>query len=1087
MEAKNAKILAEETFNSKFSKEQFRRFIRNLLDGIDEKKSFSEITLEGEMFRDKITSYERIGQYTDNKHNVIDVLSVRVADRVSLDRSRTMLRNFTAWYMEKMDNKDNVLVAFWREDCLDWRFSLVNAEWKLVENSAGKQKSVKELSSARRHSFIVGENEKNHTVQSRMFQLLVKEKPSLSDIKDAFDVEKVSREFFECYKELFLDLVDELREIRRKSKTVEKEFTKKCISEADFCKKLLAQLVFLYFIQKKGWLGVDIKGNWGEGDRQFLRTAFKRAIAEKKNFFNDYLEPLFYDALANGKRKGDVFELLDCRIPFLNGGLFDPVGNYDWKSRNITFDNSFFSNEERTKDGTKGTGILDVFDRYNFTVKEDEPLEKEVAVDPEMLGKVFENLLEIKDRKDKGAFYTPREIVHYMCQESLICYLDEKIKGIKKDDISLFIRNSDTLSEWDGIADEKEDKGSLHQRILESIKPNAKLIDEALASIKICDPAIGSGAFPVGMLTEIVKARIALVDFGFLKRKGDDILYQYKRDTIQNSIYGVDIESGAVEIARLRLWLSLVVDEDNVQEIKPLPNLDCKIVCGNSLFKVEKYDLFNDADIEELIGVNDKLFYETDKDKKEILKKRKKYLENELARGEDLDIEIKFLEVFVKHGGFDITIGNPPYVQLQKLKGNPLQKKYQSLGFKVYDSTGDVYCLFYEKGTKILKQGGHLCYITSNKWMRAGYGEKLRSYFVQETQPLRLIDFAGTKIFDEATVDTNILLLKKEKGDTGTFACIASDKECLNNLSDFVNQNSIRKEFNSGSWCILNPIEQSIKEKIENIGIPLKKWDIKIYRGVLTGFNKAFIIDGAKREELIKDLDKEKADEIIRPILRGRDIKRYGCDWKDLWLIYVPWHFPLTKDKTIQGASKAAEKEFQKQYPAIYNHLLKYKKELSARNQEETGKRYEWYALQRYGADYMDDFSKQKIMYPNMTKYLPFYYDDKGFLQNDKSFFITGKNIAYLTAFLNSSLFKFCFKDNFPQLGEKGRELRKIFFEKIPVKKVSEKENEVFKAAVEDIQKEYSEEKAIKIDKMIFNLYNLNEEERETIGFIDII
>ena len=285
-------------------------------------------------------------------------------------------------------------------------------------------------------------------------------------------------------------------------------------------------------------------------------------------------------------------------------------------------------------------------------------------------------------------------------------------------------------------------------------------------------------------------------------------------------------------------------------------------------------------------------------------------------------------------------------------------------------------------------------------------------------------------------------------------------------------------------------MEQGIKTKVEQIGKPLKEWDISINYGIKTGFNEAFIIDGATKDKLIKK--SPKSVDLIRPILRGRDIKRYKIDFADLWLLYIPWHFPLHHDSTIIGASEKAELEFQKQYPDIYNYLAQYKEQLSNRNKSETGIRYEWYALQRWGANYTDDFSKQKIIYPNMTKFLPFYYDDKGYFQNDKSFMITGKHIAYLISFLNSSLFKYSFLDNFPELQGGTRELRKIFFDKIPVKEIDDSMNELFLSKVKKVQhlKEQginSKEIEIELDNMIFNLYNLTEEEKREIGFFEII
>ncbi len=304
-------------------------------------------------------------------------------------------------------------------------------------------------------------------------------------------------------------------------------------------------------------------------------------------------------------------------------------------------------------------------------------------------------------------------------------------------------------------------------------------------------------------------------------------------------------------------------------------------------------------------------------------------------------------------------------------------------------------------------------------------------------------------------------------------------------------QQGVECDFSSSdSWVILSPIEQSIKRKIEAVGTPLKDWDIQINYGIKTGFNDAFIITTEKRDEILANCQTEdersRTAELIRPILRGRDIKRYGYEWANLWLIYIPWHFPYQFDESIQGASQKAEEAFKKQYPTVYAHLLKYKEPLSKRNKSETGIRYEWYAMQRWGAKYWEDFSKPKIMYPNMTKYLPFYYDEKGFYQNDKSFMITGRYTAYLTAFLNSSLFKYCYLNNFPKLGEQGRELRKIFFDKIPVLKVDNTINEKIKVMILDIQHEYTKAKAMAIDTMIFDLYNLSEKERQAIGFVEI-
>lgn len=779
MDRNSAKTLITNTLCNKFDKIQYRNFIVNFLDGIDENKVFTcGNAYVPEAFKDYITSYGRFGKYTDKDNETIEVLWVSLKKDTSLDRARTVQRNFVAWYLNGGRGgqlRKNALVAFYNEDRNDWRFSFVKLDTALIQDDKGKIKIVNNFTPAKRFSFLVGEFEPNHTAQSRLVSLLEKDYPTLDEIEEAFNVEKVSKEFFENYKELFLQLTEDLKNIRENefSQRINAEFTLKSISNADFCKKLLGQLVFLYFIQKKGWLGVARDKKWGEGDKQFLRHTFERAINEGKNFFNDYLEPLFYNALANGERDDNWFGELDCKIPFLNGGLFERYHDYDWVNTDIVFDNTIFSNNKKTKNGDIGTGILDVFDRYNFTVKEDEPLEKEVAVDPEMLGKVFENLLEVQDRKSKGAFYTPREIVHYMCQESLINYLctelgineDNNISdstNLTKQDIEDFIHHSDKISQLENIATDKENENSKYKHIFsDSIKNNAKAIDKALEDIKICDPAIGSGAFPVGMLNEIVRARIALVESGFLPEAKKRTTYEYKRQAIQNSIYGVDIESGAVEIAKLRLWLSLVVDEEDIENIKALPNLDYKIVCGNSLLGVER-NLFNDTLFKQLEELKPQFFNETRKSEKRRLKKQIDATIKELTKDGTFDFEIYFSEVFHEKGGFDVVIGNPPYIPYKKIS-----KLYNLTNYISFNNNQvnkpNLYIYFIENALKkLLKDNGVLSFINPIAFLVQSDCISLRKYILNK-QIIELLDLSYINVFKEADTYTVILSIKNNK------------------------------------------------------------------------------------------------------------------------------------------------------------------------------------------------------------------------------------------------------------------------------------------------------------------------------------
>ena len=278
---------------------------------------------------------------------------------------------------------------------------------------------------------------------------------------------------------------------------------------------------------------------------------------------------------------------------------------------------------------------------------------------------------------------------------------------------------------------------------------------------------------------------------------------------------------------------------------------------------------------------------------------------------------------------------------------------------------------------------------------------------------------------------------------------------------------------NSDSWVILSPIEQSIKRKIEAVGTPLKDWDINIYRGVLTGYNEAFIISTEKREEILANCqsedERERTAELIRPILRGRDIKRYGYNWANLWLI-----------NTHNGIRGKLERIHIEDYPAVKAHLDQYWDRISKR----ADKGDTPYNLRNCA--YLEDFSKPKIIYPNMTKYMPFVYDEANFLTNQKCFIITGQNMAYLNAFLNSSLFKYCFRDSFPELQGGTRELSKIFFDKIPVKLVSLEQNEIFRKIVNSVQSDYTNRTTKYIDTLLFDLYNLTTEERKVIGYVEI-
>lgn len=455
-----------------------------------------------------------------------------------------------------------------------------------------------------------------------------------------------------------------------------------------------------------------------------------------------------------------------------------------WKETVIILDNNIFKE------------IITTFDSFNFTVKEDEPLEKEVAVDPEMLGKVFENLLEKADRKSKGAFYTPRHIVHYMCQESLISYLNTN-SDIPIEDLKTFITKGDMAINSIIRSNEKKKKYGpqylTHIELPDSIKENSGILDNLLKKVKVIDPAVGSGAFPVGMMHEIVKARYIL----YLLAEYEDIkLYDLKRETIENSLYGVDIEVSATDVTKLRFWLSLIVDEENIKEIRPLPNLDNQIMSGNSLVDIyEDIKLFNEELIKRsgqqklMITPAEKLFNDLETKKleyfktsgpqtkiqlkKEIKDLKWNFIEKQVERSDKPELldeirkyknsqvkpffiwELEFSEIFKgDNPGFDIVIGNPPYVSV---KGIP--KKNKSLYKKIYGISDDLYNYFFLKGFDILKKGGVLSFITSNTYLTIRTKINLRKLF-QNNKILEIMNVDN--VFKNAQVAPAIISFKKD-------------------------------------------------------------------------------------------------------------------------------------------------------------------------------------------------------------------------------------------------------------------------------------------------------------------------------------
>lgn len=724
--------------NKKYNQQDFLEFIQSKITSFE--KNYEELVDLENHKNIKQSAFLGLADLDDGE---LGVFEFELTDSTDIENNRVSINTFL-----KKKVQDNILkgaiAVFHNANKSVWRLSFIKIDY---------DENLQEFATPpTRASFILGENVPLKTVESQLSQI----SNSITSINSAFSVEPVSKKFFIEYKELYKKLCENIANYPKQGKTGFDDVS----NVSFFVKKLLGRIVFLFFLQKKGWLGAT-DDTWTDGDRRFLVNLFEKykttssfrqapttestfkttpscstshpfKEGELPNFYNDLLAPLFFDALNTDRRqdeKPDYFDVLDCKIPYLNGGLFTK------DERDIELEKNSIKIEDKLFEK-----IFDLFSSYNFTIIEDSPEDVDIAIDPEMLGKVFEDLLE--DRKEKGAFYTPREIVHYMCQQSLINYLKGKFDSEENEqDIK------------DLVLNKKTDNSSF-------IYNNAGAIINAVKNIKVLDPAIGSGAFPMGMLHEILGVLCSLEKTNFAKKA------ELKKEIIQNSIYGVDIEESAVEIAKLRFWLSIVVDSDTPE---PLPNLFYKIMVGNSLLEtINGFDPLRDvhannadlkrvlSDIKEYFDCNDnvkkgtikyniqnnviKLIREkaTNRFGKYILQDKLSFDDSVLSKKEQKErdellatqklvqkvigdlhdsgqtTELFFYKIYfadvLDNGGFDVVIGNPPYGVSIK-KGSYRDSIVNEVG-KVPDF--EIYYFFIEKAYPLLKDKGILSYIIPN-------------------------------------------------------------------------------------------------------------------------------------------------------------------------------------------------------------------------------------------------------------------------------------------------------------------------------------------------------------------------------------
>ena len=1020
--------------SAKFDFEIWKDLLENIFPKVEFFTSVAKIT------DSHVKDGGHVGNIRLDDGRSLAIFRFEVADNVQISRNRKSLRDIAAKYVDQ-SLIHGALVFYYSQNQDDYRLTFIAKQTYFNESG----ELVKKETAPKRYTFLLGKNEPCTTAASRLKELADKKSYGsiyLTDITDAFSVERLNKEFFNGYKAQYKKFVDTLSDTK---------------SHRDYVKKLLGRLVFLQFLQKKGWMGVPASNSkWEGGDKNYLSKLVDN-YSNNDHLLSDILEPLFFKTL-NEKRNDDI---ADCKlgenikIPYLNGGLFDKdkIDELD-----IDFPYSYFKD------------LMDFFSQYNFTIDENDPDDSEVGIDPEMLGHIFENLLE--DNKDKGAFYTPKEIVQYMCRQSVIQYLKTHEPSEQYTEPIEQLIN-------DGVVNPILQNKSLAARFTQLLK-----------EVKVCDPAIGSGAFPMGILYVLYHAIHHL--HSHAEPHGNFDSTKTKRDIIQNNIFGVDIEQGAVDIARLRFWLALVVDADEPQ---PLPNLDYKITCGNSLlsrypidapienvfveynkgkkedekmtlakykelvsdytntsnhqtknlfrttieeikkaFKVElsKQDIMDVVKIKKQINdiETPNLFgEELNNAQKNKLKKLKKELEQKEEEKADIlnnkiyenafEWRFEFPQLLDDNGkfiGFDIIIGNPPYIKeaTDKNAFNGLRNS------AYYQGKMDLWYIFACKGIDLLKSNACLCYIATNNWVTNDGASILRNKIVSDARIIQLIDFFDAMIFDSASIQTMIMLFQKDcitdnysfdyrkvqqkhankqaainllekiHDDSNVFFMPLINREHFSNqLLTFASteNNQILQLISNTKHILLND-QDGLKEISSGIDV-LQDYVNKKAQQLLN--NKKQIGDGIfvlSQQEYDSLSFNENEKNLVKPYYTSKLINRYSvCKENSEWIIYT--------DSSANDSISL--------YPNIQKHLDQFSKVITSVNKP--------YGLHR--ARKKESFEGEKILALRKCVNRPAfsYVNFDSFVSRAYLIIRTNRvNQKYLTGLLNSTLIKYWLK-----------------------------------------------------------------------------
>ena len=1084
-------IFGSDSYESSFETE--------LLDAQPETRMLAEAT--------GIDSVKEIG-LMDIGIERLYIFDITVADKVMMDRNRV---NIQRLIRQVMGAYSSAFMIFHYKDHTRWywRFSFCH-----------KRANNDDTTDRKRYTFLLGPGQSCKTATDNFMKLAEiheRQEIKIQDIEDAFSVEALSKEFFDKYKAIYEDIVEYVtgkRMVKVNNKWEEIETQEPCHeimqefvafsnpekAVRDYVKKLMGRLVFLQFLQKKGWLGVPADKEWGTGSPNFMQELYNKT-EDKVNFIDEVLEALFND--LNTERANDIASSVigeNLRVPYLNGGLFE----------RDTADETHFPLPSQFLDS-----LFFFFSCYNFTIDENDPNDAEMGVDPEMLGRIFENLLE--DNKDKGAFYTPKEIVTYMCRESLIAYLQTDIEDEQqKEAIRELVTN---------------------HHVKEDLPEN---VDQRLKDVKICDPAIGSGAFPMGLLKELFLCRIALE--GFDQSKAAEI----KKHIIQQNIYGVDIERGAVDIARLRFWLSMIVDEQTPQA---LPNLDYKIVEGNSLIttfdgqiidlstnkvNLKRWSLVNIRPEKKALREEQKRFYTLNGDEKylseiaikkhilniiwyqldyekqswqastieqadmfgtttqkgrkkndaevveftqerqEVYDKCEKLLEQLDDESKTLrerasisipffDWEIVFSDVFDNDSfkGFDIVIGNPPYGASLSFA---IKDIFKELYKDVHMRTPDTFNYFISQGTRLCNTKGILSYIIPNTLLSQNEYEKARMFLTEKHHLISVINI-GDNIFEDADVPTCIIF--EGIGPLDDYQIKYADYKEIDNSKIVWGDGlvdipvSILKEI-PGHVIGVSMGNGNLMNKIKASSIKIDDIAYEMAAGISTGCNRAFCLDKKQIDENYIEQD------ILKPLLIGRDIDKYVIEWNDKYIIYT------TKQTDI------------KKYPNAQKFALPYKEKLDKRRETKKGM-IPWWALN--WPRYEELFIGEKIIMRQTSDSIQATYDTDNYYPLNSILTLRlkvgcGYSYKYILGILNSKLANWLYQNISQEKGRAFAEVKPINVRKLYVPKISDKKQNIIASIVDEILIAKNKNPFVdtsvmesKIDRIIYNLYDLSEDE----------